>query len=346
MAVYEVDPLSDPRWPEFLQRDDRASIFHTPSWLSALSQTYRYEPVVLTTSPPNEDLTNGLVFCRVNSWLTGRRMVSLPFSDHCEPLVSSRDEVAEIVAFMEGEIKKRRLKYIEIRPLCGPAPGAFSESDSFCFHTLSLGPSEEEILNSLHKDSIKRKIQRAKRECLTYEKGNTEFLLDKFYRLFVMTRRRHGLPPSPRRWFANLLKCLGGSVQIRIASKNETPIAATLTLTYKNSIVYKYGSSDSRFNSCGGMPFLFWMMILEAKGEGLDTLDLGRSDLDNDGLITFKDRWGSTRSTLTYWRLPLRSAQHSKGSTGWTSRLAKQVFAYAPDALRIEVGNFMYKHLG
>ena len=43
--------------------------------------------VVYTTSPPSLPLSNGIVLCEINSWLTGRRMVSVPFSDHCEPLL-------------------------------------------------------------------------------------------------------------------------------------------------------------------------------------------------------------------------------------------------------------------
>ena len=88
MAVYKIDPLSDPRWPEFLQRHPDAAIFHTPEWIEALRRTYGYEPVVYTTSSPGSDLTNGIPFCRINSWLTGRRLVSLPFSDHCQQMIA------------------------------------------------------------------------------------------------------------------------------------------------------------------------------------------------------------------------------------------------------------------
>ena len=94
MGVYEIDPLCDPRWPEFLQNNPRASVFHTPGWLRALKRTYGYEPVVYTTTPATVELTNGWVFCRVFSWLTGRRLVSLPFSDHCEPLVDKPEHLA------------------------------------------------------------------------------------------------------------------------------------------------------------------------------------------------------------------------------------------------------------
>ena len=90
MTVHQIDPLQDPRWAELLQAHPQASIFHTPGWLESLQRTYGYEPLVLTTSPPGSALTNGVVFCRVKSWLTGERLVSVPFADHCQPLVRAR----------------------------------------------------------------------------------------------------------------------------------------------------------------------------------------------------------------------------------------------------------------
>src|SRR5262245_3997897 len=93
--VYELDPLADPRWCAFAQRHERSSVFHSPAWLNALRKTYRYRPVAFTTEPPGCDLRSAIVFCHVRSWLTGRRLVSLPFSDHCEPLVASADDLTK-----------------------------------------------------------------------------------------------------------------------------------------------------------------------------------------------------------------------------------------------------------
>ena len=104
MSVYKIDPLSDPRWPEFLQRHPDAAIFHTPAWLEALRRTYGYEAVVYTASNPGSDLTNGIPFCRINSWLTGRRLVSLPFSDHCQQMIArSEREDLIIVEILEDQ---------------------------------------------------------------------------------------------------------------------------------------------------------------------------------------------------------------------------------------------------
>src|SRR4030081_3521338 len=80
------NPVGDRHWSELLERHPAASVFHSPGWLHALRQTYGYEPFVVTTSP-GPTLENGLVVCRVKGW-TSRRLVSLPFSDHCDPLLS------------------------------------------------------------------------------------------------------------------------------------------------------------------------------------------------------------------------------------------------------------------
>src|SRR5262245_33815346 len=97
-------PLLDPRWSALTARHACASAFHSPAWLEALRQTYGYEPVVLTTAARGHDLTNGLVFCRIRSWLTGSRLVALPFSDHCEPLVDTPEQLDCILNALKSDM--------------------------------------------------------------------------------------------------------------------------------------------------------------------------------------------------------------------------------------------------
>ena len=104
LPVYRLQPLEDPRWADLVDRHPRSSVFHTIAWLEALRRTYGYEPVAYTTSSPGERLKNGLVFCRVASWITGRRLVSLPFSDHCEPLVDSLADEVLLLKAVRGSV--------------------------------------------------------------------------------------------------------------------------------------------------------------------------------------------------------------------------------------------------
>ncbi len=176
MAVYRIDPVRDLRWADFLQRHPQASVFHTPGWLEALRRTYGYQPVALTTSGPGKELENGLLFCEVKSWVTGRRMVSLPFSDHCQPLVDDAATLQYLLSSLDWHSKDQNFKYVELRPVVLAAsgrsfPAGFSEAESFCFHKLDLRPTLDKLFSGLHKSCVQRKIRRAKREALDYEEG-------------------------------------------------------------------------------------------------------------------------------------------------------------------------------
>jgi hypothetical protein len=345
-AVYAIDPLSDSRWAQLLKKDSRASIFHTPEWLEALRRSYGFTPIVFTTSPPGHELTNGIAFCGVDSWLTGRRLISVPFADHCEPIVDHPQALADIVAFVGREVVARRMKYAELRPLATPttSPGWLATSALYYFHVLDLRPSVDQLYRRLHKDCVRRKIRKAERANLTYESGNTHDLLERFYPLFVMTRRRHGLPPSPIHWLRNLLDCLRDSVEIRIASRDGVPIAGMVTLSHGNTTVYKYGGSDLRHSHLGAMAYLFWRTMLDAKEAGRQFLDLGRCEIDNPGLITYKDRWGTLRSEVRYARVPGSCLEAIPSRR--QLQIASRLFASVPDCVRVVAGNLLYRHVG
>jgi lipid II:glycine glycyltransferase (peptidoglycan interpeptide bridge formation enzyme) len=351
LPISRIDPLEDPRWEVFVQAHPRASVFHTSAWLNALSRTYGYRPVVLTTSRSNQDLQSAIVFCQIDSWLTGRRLVSLPFSDHCEPLLHSDEDPQVFAAALEEEIRKRKWWYIEMRPL---TPFEITTSLNrvqvhYSFHQLDLSPSLATLFENLHKNCIQRKIRRAEREGLTYEEGRSKALLESFYRLFQMTRQRHHLPPPPKAWFQNLIESFGEDLKIRVARKDGRALASILTLRHKDTLVYKYGCSDSLWHKLGGVHLLFWNSIQEAKLAGLQTFDFGRSDSGQSGLTTFKRRWGALESTLMYSRYVV-----SENSThifdfpvdSWKSKAAKRTLVHLPLGVLSAVGHVLYKHVG
>ncbi len=163
MDVYTIDPTKDERWDALLQKHTEASVFHTGGWLEALRQTYGYKPVAFTTSPPGNPLTNALPLCQISSLVNGKRLVSLPFSDHCEPLVDNSEELAGLLTYLQGKVDREKWSYIEIRPSNPrlPALPGFRESGTFFFHKLDLRPSLDAIFHAFHKDCVQRKIQRA-----------------------------------------------------------------------------------------------------------------------------------------------------------------------------------------
>lgn len=346
-----IEPLHDPRWEEFAQRHSLASVFHSSAWLQALSRTYGYTPVAYTTSPAGQPLKNALVLCQVESWLTGRRLVSLPFSDHCEPLVDTPEDQQAITVALEQEYRQGEWRYIEMRPLreFEMITSLQRGTAAYTFHQLDLTPDIDTLFRNCHKNSTQRKILRAEREGLRYREGTSEELLDYFYKLHTITRQRHHRPPQPRNWFVNLIESLGTALKIRVAFQGEQALAAVVTIRHKDTMVYKYGGSDARCKNLGSMHLLLWNAIQEAKAAGLRSFDFGRTEASQPGLITFKKRWGTTQSDLIYSRYGLSdnvTHMFEDSTPNWKSRVAKYVLAHMqPDMLSL-AGRALYRHVG
>jgi lipid II:glycine glycyltransferase (peptidoglycan interpeptide bridge formation enzyme) len=348
--VHSFNPLNDSRWEAFLSKHPQASLFHSSPWLTALNRTYGYPVAGYTTSAPGEELKNAMVFCRVESWLTGHRLVSLPFSDHCEPLVDRQEDLEALVASLHRAMRHKKWRYIEVRPLTPlhiSTPLHVTKT-SYSFHHLDLRNDLGTIYGNLHRDSIQRKIRRARRERLSYEEGRTDALLKDFYRLFTTTRRRHGLPPQPREWFRNLVTSFGDALKIRLVRKEGRALAGMITIRHKDTLVYKYGGSDPRFHNLGSVHLLYWTSITDAKTSGLRFFDFGRTDADQAGLITFKNRWGATESLLTYSRYSLsEEIRHMFESPSKpVADVARKLLTYLPNGITPLIGRALYKHVG
>src|ERR1700732_958902 len=344
---YQVESITDPRWAELCDRHPRASVFHTVGWLKALQRTYGYVPVAFTTSPPTSDLENGMVFCRIDSWLTGRRLVSLPFSDHCELLCDSAEDESFLIRNLQTALVEQKCKYLEIRPInrsFGRAGDStdFLASQRYFLHRLDLCSDLNTVFRSLDRDSVQRRIQRAQRAGLVEKCGRADELLKNFYALFVITRRRHRLPPIPYAWFKNLIQCQDKALEIRLAYKDRTAIAAILTLRFRSVVYYKYGCSDARFNKFGAIPWLLWREIEAGKSNGANQFDMGRTQEDNAGLLAFKNHWVPQPERLVYRKFPKSSAVGSNDR--WKLQMAKRIFSYMPDRLLMITGRLIYRH--
>ncbi len=345
-TVHVLDPLRDARWPGLVERHPSASVFHSRGWLRALQMTYGYEPLAVTTSMPTEPLTNAVLLCVVRSWMTGDRLVSLPFTDHCEPLIENFEQLRVLCAYLEMLRRTQGWKYVEMR-----TSGAFlgaAESCRVCnvyqWHRLDLRSSLDALYKGFHKDCIRRRIAHAERQGLRYEEGRNESLVRSFYDLIVLTRSHKYLPPQPFEWFQSLVVSMGKDVCIRVTFKAGRPVAGILTMNHGKTMYYKYGGSDVRFNHLGATPMLFWKAIQAAKSAEMEVLDLGRSDVENRRLIRFKERWGAQSVRLTLWRRPADEVSPSLECL--KMRLAKTICTFVPHRILVLAGRLMYRHVG
>jgi len=348
LTIHKLAPLSDPRWQALVDRHPNASVFHTTAWLEALRQTYGYNPVAFTTSLPTGPLANGLLFCQVRSWLTSLRMVSLPFSDHCEPLCNA-EEMEFLTRYLQGELDHRNWKYLEIRPLTGEfnpvgKTTGFQAIGTYCIHRMDLRLNLQDLFQTVDGNSSQLELDGTEGSGFVEKCGRSEELLEDFYRLAVLTGRRLRLPPQPYVWFRNLIRCFGDALEIRTAYKGGTPAASILTLRFRDTTYYKYGSSDAKFDSLGAMPFLLRNAIREAKSRGATVFDLGPTKPDDAVLMAFKNKLAPQPRRLVYWKFP--ASPRDRARLEWKVNSAKLVLSYMPDRLSMVARRLIYPHVG
>ena len=339
MRFYQVDPTTDPRWAGFVDRHARASLFHSVAWLTALRRTYGYEPVVFTTSAPTADLSNGIVFCHVKSWLTGHRLVSLPFSDHCEPLFESAGDVNFLIRYLQASLEREQWRYLEIRPFSV----AFDQSDHgasfvpaarYFINTLDLRP---EVHPNLGKGSVPRELEPAG---LVEKCGASDDLVREFYRLLAVTR--DPLDP-PYAWFRNLFQCQGPALEVRLAYQRGIPIAAILTLQFRDVVYCKHGCADRRFDGFRAMPWLLSRAIAAAKSKGAGEFHMGRTAEDHSDLLAFQNQPPRSKR-LVYWRYS-DDFRTRDSADSWKLKMAKRAFSHMPSSVSAITGGLLYRHL-
>jgi lipid II:glycine glycyltransferase (peptidoglycan interpeptide bridge formation enzyme) len=281
----------------------------------------------------------------VKSFLTGKRGVSLPFSDHCGPILSNGITPQEIIDFVTTHGKKSGWKYIEFREtstfLKNEPP-----SEYFFGHILNLSEDVNKIFFSF-KESTRRNIRKADREGVKVGIFSSLESMKEFYRLNCITRRHHGLPPQPYYFFKKvhehiISKNLGFVV---LASHNNKIIAGAVYFHYGDKAFYKYGAFDRQFQHLRANNLVMWEAIQWYSQNGYKILCFGRTEPENKGLRQFKAGWGTKEQIINYHKYDLRKESFVKNSYSSTG-LYNKIFSLMPIPLLRITGAILYKHIG
>jgi len=299
-----IDPRTCPDWDAFVESHPDATVFHTSGWARVLLDTYDYRPLYHVRRDESGAIRSGVALMGVEGRLTTRRLVGLPFSDLCPPLLEATGESAGLLAALKSEAADAGASHVELRgPGAVPLDSAgFSGGQAFYQHIIPIAASAEETAKGFH-SSARRAIRKAEREGLSVREASSLDDMREFYRLTVLTRKKHGLLPQPWRFFANIHKHMiaTGAGHLLLADFEGRPVAGDLLLRFRDQMVYKFNASDPQFLHLRPNNVLLWQAIQLSASLGCRSLDLGRCDTDNEGLRRFKRLWGSDEKTLRYY---------------------------------------------
>lgn len=339
-----VDPAARTDWDEKILSLPGSSFFHTSMWSDVLKESYRYRPVYFTEIEDG-DIKSVLPVMGVESFITGKRGVSLPFSDYCEPLVGDR---AGFNALLNAALefgKREGWKYFEIRGGSRFMNGE-DHSGSFLGHEIDLTGGAGDILEAM-RDSNRRNIKKAAKEGVEVEITTAPEALADFYRLNCMTRRDHGLPPQPYSFFQSFAEKVitrGGAFIAQAVYENKV-IASNVYILFGRKAIYKYGASDRKYNHLRANNLVMWKAIECCCEIGVETLGLGRTELDHEGLRQFKKGWNAREYAIDYYRYSFAEGKFKKGSFG-VPGITHIFFRKLPAPILNAAGTLLYRHIG
>lgn len=358
LNVRVANPCEEANWDQQVLAFPDCTIFHGQAWARVLQETYGLTPRYLVAR--DDRRTRGVLPLMETShpW-SGRRGVSLPFSDHVPLLGDNADAVGGLLRRAYALGRERQWKTIEFRGevadgmngLKGSPAGAdpavpdeFMASLSYHHHTLDLRRPESDLLEAMDA-SARRALRKAERCGLEIKFCRSPEGMKKYYHLHCLTRRRQGLPPQPWRFFQVLQERIlaAGAGDIGLANIEGKCVAGAVFLHFGPRVFYKFGASDRAYQSYRANNLIMAMAIQHYAREGFAGLDFGRTAMDNEGLRRFKRSLGAEETTLRYCKYDLvrnRYIREKELTLGWHNL----IFRWMPIWASRMVGNMVYKH--
>ena len=352
MPVLVVEPWSDARWDAYVASHPRATVYHTSAWVRIVCEIGRYPSLCLLHERDGR-VTGVLPLVAVDSRLTGRRISTLPFSDSCCALADDTATASALLEEARAMRARRGASFYEMRgePILRDGSAAalsgFARSAHFSNYVIPLSGDAEAVRKTFSRTAVRQTISKGERLGVVVRAGDARDL-DAFYALYLMNRRRHGIPPQPRSLFARLLERMADTPRaiLYLAEHESKAIAGLIAIRFNGVTYAKYeGVDDTRRDLVPLYP-LFWKSIEDAVHEGDRLYDFGRTAGDNPGLNEFKQRWGTTRIELPYYFDPPHEGVSVVRSDSLKYRLFTAAFRRMPPAWSIRIGERIFRHFG
>lgn len=339
-----IDAATDPRWREYAAQHTATTAFHSPEWMTVLQETYGFASASLALLD-GDRIAGLLPLLGVHSPLTGRRGVCLPFSDHVEALCDNEAAREAMLQGLGTVLDARRWRYVELR--CHVEHSTGRPAARYRRHTLALGGDPDQVFRTFKKTQIQQRVQFARKAGVIVELRHDEQAMRDFIRLNALTRRKHGVPPQPDSFFWNLHRRLiapGGSFIARAEHDGRAVAAAVFLAWGKRTLIYKYSASDSEALAVKPNHLAMWEAIRFGCVNGYRMMDFGRTDVADEGLLSYKRGWGTVEHDLAYVRLGDNAHSSRTGVTHNSDRL-KPIIRRLPIPLLKVIGKILLPHL-
>ncbi len=342
-TVIFADPRTDPRW-HALVSGTQGSLFTSSAWIRSVCDTYGFTPQARIVTDAAGYPTDGFAWVPISD-IRGDRLVSLPFSDRAEPVVTEESAWWSLVNDALSADSP-----LKIRCLDDSAPttdARFIPTGEAAWHCTQLGPSTSELYRSLS-SAARRNIATAARNDVAVKAVTGIEGVHIYHRLHVSLRKyKYRLLAQPLAFFERIWQEFSAhdGIVTFLAYVDDEPVAGSVYLAWNDTLYYKFGASLAATLSMRPNDAVAWTALRWASERGFCYLDWGLSDLDQPGLVAYKRKWASEERRIVTLCSTIPDAQNGHDPRLLFDELTSLLTDSAvPDDITERAGSILYRY--
>lgn len=348
MDVKLLDPPFESQWDAYVAQHDslEVGIYHTLAWRDVAQNAFGHEPYYLTAIQDGEIC--GIMPLFLVKGILGKRLVSVPLRDRGAPLFDNQSVLEELMRGAEKLATKLGCTYIEFKSLSSfkkllDEKSDYTETAYYRNMVIPLSNEPEQVWSNLHKKSVQWAIRKSRRDGVTSEWGNDLSDYKRFYELFLLTRRRLGVPPFSFNLFKSIHDHLAprGMARLILGVHENRTVSGMILFYHKERIIEAYAASDDSAFKVRPNNLILWDAIEDGCKKGFSLYDFGATPPTNTGLLKFKKRWGAEETPI-YSCISQQEEheQFQRDGNGLALRAFRSAFRLLPVACTRKIGPF------
>lgn len=347
MSIIDVNAVTDNRWQTLTEQFD-SDLFHSVPWLKGLEQTYGVNIRALIKVDASGQPLAGITYCRLAE-MTQAHYVGLPFSDYYDPLVHTAVQWRELFSYL---LDQEDLPYT-VRCLHNKTPG--QDDRLICtykpkWHCIDLTADDDTRWMNLS-SSARRAIRKSKKNGLTIRHDCNEEGMKAFFNMHMRLRKhKYHMLAQPYEFFQNIWRnfIAQGHGVVTLAEYEGRVIGGVVFLEWNDKFYYKFNASDLDYLHLRPNDPIVWEGSKYAHGRGLRHVDFGLSDLDQEGLIRYKQKFATQEKEVHFFKYEPEGYTPNHQTTAVRQLLPQLTKLLirddVPDEVTTRAGQLLYRH--
>jgi FemAB-related protein (PEP-CTERM system-associated) len=294
VAVRPFAAGDDRQWDEFVLSCPAGTVFHLAAWKRVIERAFGHPTRYLIASR-GARVTGVLPLTRVSSLLFGSSLISNAFAVYGGPIAEDDDSMTALERAAVALMEREAVPVLELRGFSPTRADWPTRSDLYACFRKPLEPAPEANLKAIPRKQ-RAMVRKGIRNGLRAEIDGD---VDRLYRIYAESVRNLGTPTFAKAYFRIIREEFPNSSDILTVSHDGRPVAAVLSLYFRDEALPFYGGGLSAARDLAANDFMYWEVMRRACLRGCRLFDFGRSKIGT-GAHAFKRNWGFTPTPLAY----------------------------------------------